>query len=130
MSAKDIRTKIFSQAATGSDSGTPPITDPGLTIDIPKPTSAPAAPAPLPKSKTKAEDVDEDEPVAQGQTDTRSYRQKVLDALGTSYTSVENYRLEQDARKERHWKRWGPYLAERQWVRIFHQIICIRTNPF
>jgi hypothetical protein len=24
-------------------------------------------------------------------------------------------RLEEDARRERNWKRWGPYLAERQW---------------
>jgi hypothetical protein len=29
--------------------------------------------------------------------------------------SIEAARLEQDARRERNWKRWGPYLAERQW---------------
>jgi hypothetical protein len=28
---------------------------------------------------------------------------------------AEAQRLEQDARRERNWKRWGPYLAERQW---------------
>ena len=28
---------------------------------------------------------------------------------------AEAERLEQDARRERNWKRWGPYLAERQW---------------
>jgi hypothetical protein len=27
----------------------------------------------------------------------------------------ERRRLEEDARRERNWKRWGPYLAERQW---------------
>jgi hypothetical protein len=27
----------------------------------------------------------------------------------------EAERLEEDARRERNWKRWGPYLAERQW---------------
>src|SRR5213076_1175016 len=27
----------------------------------------------------------------------------------------EEGRLEEDARRERNWKRWGPYLAERQW---------------
>src|SRR5207253_692674 len=27
----------------------------------------------------------------------------------------EGRRLEEDARRERNWKRWGPYLAERQW---------------
>ena len=28
---------------------------------------------------------------------------------------AEAERLEQDARRERNWKRWGPYLSERQW---------------
>jgi len=27
----------------------------------------------------------------------------------------EKLRLEEDARREKNWKRWGPYLAERQW---------------
>ena len=29
--------------------------------------------------------------------------------------TAENTRLEQARTRERHWKRWGPYLAERQW---------------
>ncbi len=28
---------------------------------------------------------------------------------------AERARLEEDARREKNWKRWGPYLAERQW---------------
>ncbi len=28
---------------------------------------------------------------------------------------AEAQRLEEDARREKNWKRWGPYLAERQW---------------
>jgi hypothetical protein len=28
---------------------------------------------------------------------------------------AETYRLDEDARRERNWKRWGPYLSERQW---------------
>ena len=28
--------------------------------------------------------------------------------------TLEERRLEEDARRERNWKRWGPYLAERQ----------------
>src|SRR5260221_11280500 len=27
----------------------------------------------------------------------------------------EQQRLAEDARREKNWKRWGPYLAERQW---------------
>jgi hypothetical protein len=30
-------------------------------------------------------------------------------------TEAESDRLGEDARRERNWKRWGPYLAERQW---------------
>ena len=34
----------------------------------------------------------------------------------TTYpASAELRRLEEDARREKNWKRWGPYLAERQW---------------
>jgi hypothetical protein len=28
---------------------------------------------------------------------------------------AEQHRLREDARRERNWKRWGPYLSERQW---------------
>jgi len=34
---------------------------------------------------------------------------------GTASASAEDQRLEADARRERNWKRFGPYLAERQW---------------
>src|SRR4051794_32978880 len=30
-------------------------------------------------------------------------------------TTAEERRLGEDARREIYWKRWGPYLAERQW---------------
>ena len=33
----------------------------------------------------------------------------------TRPTTAEELRLEEDARREKNWKRWGPYLAERQW---------------
>ena len=28
---------------------------------------------------------------------------------------AEHKRLAEDARREKNWKRWGPYLSERQW---------------
>ncbi len=28
---------------------------------------------------------------------------------------AETERLEEDTRRTRNWKRWGPYLSERQW---------------
>ena len=29
--------------------------------------------------------------------------------------SAEMIRLEEDAKRHQHWKRWGPYLSERAW---------------
>ncbi len=33
----------------------------------------------------------------------------------SSFPTAEHLRLQQDHTRERNWKRWGPYLAERQW---------------
>ena len=30
-------------------------------------------------------------------------------------STAEQQRLDEDARRQRNWKRWGPYLSERQW---------------
>ena len=35
--------------------------------------------------------------------------------MGKDTANAEIDRLREDARRERNWKRWGPYLAERQW---------------
>jgi hypothetical protein len=35
---------------------------------------------------------------------------------GFDFKSVEEKRLDEDNEKKVHWKRWGPYLSERQWV--------------
>ena len=31
---------------------------------------------------------------------------------------AEDVRLAEDAARTRHWKRWGPYLSERQWATV------------
>ena len=33
----------------------------------------------------------------------------------TRHQTIEDQRLEESRERKRHWKRWGPYLAERQW---------------
>lgn len=35
-----------------------------------------------------------------------------------SETDPERTRLAEDARREKNWKRWGPYLSERQWATV------------
>src|ERR1700722_11844937 len=32
--------------------------------------------------------------------------------------SAEKARLEEDRKKEKHWRRWGPYLSEREWATV------------
>jgi len=35
--------------------------------------------------------------------------------LRSTSTGAEELRLEESRRREKHWKRWGPYLSERAW---------------
>ena len=39
-------------------------------------------------------------------------------ALIVSEADSEHQRLAEDARREKNWKRWGPYLSERQWATV------------
>jgi hypothetical protein len=47
--------------------------------------------------------------------DRKPLRERLIQQLGSRYRSVEDHRLHQADLYEVHWKRWGPYLAERQW---------------
>jgi hypothetical protein len=82
--------------------------DAGLTINIPKP---PATPTPPPKVQKVASS-----PKNPAEEDIKSYRDRLAEKLGADYKGAERYRLVQDGNKEKHWKRWGPYLSDRQWV--------------
>ncbi|GJE94908.1 hypothetical protein PsYK624_110840 [Phanerochaete sordida] len=118
--AEQIRGKLFGNApdgkANGSDTNLPRSgSDNPLTIKIPQPT-APATPAQPPKLReTKIDsspgDTAEDRP-------TKSFRERLVEQLGTDYHGAERYRLVQDDDKEVHWKRWGPYVSDRQWATV------------
>lgn len=84
--------------------------DPGLSIQIPK-SSTPTELGLLSQVSNLTPDADPSVP-------TKKYRQKLSEKLGSKYQGTEKYRLEQDEKRERHWKRWGPYLSDRQWVRM------------
>ncbi|KAJ9110908.1 hypothetical protein QFC19_001417 [Naganishia cerealis] len=47
--------------------------------------------------------------------DEMTLRDKLMKSMGPRYTSVEEFRLDQVEHYEKHWRRWGPYLSERQW---------------
>ena len=135
-SAKNIQAKLFGGGTGASDanqngsrSATPQPSaganggnnnsgngeTPSLQIKIPAPQ-----PPKFPKDKEAAP---EPKKIARRSGSTvnlkpyETYQQRLLNKLGTKYDGVERYRLEQDEKRERHWKRWGPYLSERQWVR-------------
>ena len=42
------------------------------------------------------------------------------------YLSEEENRLKEDRERTKYWKRWGPYVAERQWAT---GIFATRTRP-
>ena len=138
---KKLQAKIFrSQAATPADGGSSnndrqsPKEDgkparsnsgdsPSLTINIPNSAlndSSQPAHVP-PKLRT--------EPAPTHDESARTFRQRLVDALGTDYHGAERYRLDQDDRKERHWKRWGPYLSDRQWVRRRSRSLLVLSRP-
>ena len=116
--AEKIRGKVFGgadKAAAADDASASRSTpDAPLTITIPKPP--PTQPAPPQKNKDKSDSSPG--PAAETQQrDGRCFRERLIQRLGEDYEGAERHRLLQDTRKELHWKRWGPYLSDRQWVR-------------
>ena len=115
---KKMQEKLFGRGDSNSPEPTPrqPENDraePALTINIPGKGPPPIPAQPPPKLKP-AEGLPKD---AAEDNQLKSYRQRLAEALGAAYKGVEKYRLQQDDQREKHWKRWGPYLSDRQWVR-------------
>ncbi|KIJ18854.1 hypothetical protein PAXINDRAFT_166809 [Paxillus involutus ATCC 200175] len=112
---KAIQGKLF-RGGDESNNPTPnddPRDPPGLTIHIPRPVVTPK-PEPPPKSSKSS---------PRGATGTddavpNNYRQRLANKLGADYQGAERYRLKQDEARQRHWKRWGPYLSDRQWATV------------
>ena len=38
------------------------------------------------------------------------------------YLTAEETRLKEDRNRTKYWKRWGPYVAERQWATGMYQL--------
>ena len=110
--ARSIQQKLFrSDSPSLQNTSDSPKPDNPLTISIPKT----ATPPPTLPSKVGKPQESNSSPTAQGDT-PGLYRDRVRQKLGSFYKSVEQYRLDQDGKRERHWKRWGPYVSDRQWV--------------
>ncbi|KAF8552505.1 hypothetical protein OG21DRAFT_1415935 [Imleria badia] len=114
-SVKAIQEKLFrggddSNSGPGLASDSDP-RDPRLTIQIPKPAAKSEPPPKVAKASPRGLNETDD-------TIQKSYRQRLSDRLGANYQGVERYRLQQDDARQRHWKRWGPYLSDRQWATV------------
>ncbi|KAJ7218094.1 glycoside hydrolase family 63 protein [Mycena pura] len=108
-----VQEKLFRRGTNNID-GEPEITpdrDTPLTINIPRaPPTPPIAPQKVPKATTSPMNISEEV--------RRSWRDRLAEKLGGDYKGAERYRLLQDEKRERHWKRWGPYLSDRQWATV------------
>lgn len=109
-SVKNVQGKLFRGAGEGSIKQDVRA-GPGLAIHIPKPPST----APTPPKTKPIPDNSPKEGIESAEA-PRRYCERLIEQLGAQYKGVEKYRLLQDEEKERHWKKWGPYLSERQWV--------------
>lgn len=147
-SVKEVQQKIFGTGVVESKatqeverSGSPqtPTASPvgqgtGLTLIIPTPKPVPS---PLPRKPTsdqspkaaiagsRGETGEEDavtgaevEEYGDKEESSVPFRTRLAQKLGPEYEGAERYRLQQDDKKENHWKRWGPYLSDRQWVSL------------
>lgn len=114
-SAKRIQGKLF-RGEPGKDGGSDPTKLGSLTIDIPTNTLQTTSIQPLKAQKPPGGvEIASDAPEGRYAI---PYRDRLLRHLGSQYRGVERYRLEADRKKEVHWKRWGPYLSDRQWATV------------
>jgi hypothetical protein len=49
---------------------------------------------------------------------------------GHEYLTEEERRLKEDRKRQKYWKKWGPYTAERQWAtgEFSHSPYCLATT--
>lgn len=117
-----IQDKLFGRVPTSNPlepfpTGSERIDQPAsLAISIPTDTNT-SNTAPQ-RKKNDYSDSEHDTAQDAKITVSQPYRERLAEKLGENYKGVEKYRLVQDNNRERHWKRWGPYLSDRQWVCI------------
>ncbi|KAF7321252.1 Glycoside hydrolase family 63 protein [Mycena kentingensis (nom. inval.)] len=114
---KNVQQKLFgktnAQDASNGIAAPAPERDVPLSINIPKSSSSQPILPPPPKASKSATQSNYPEQDRQA-----PWMKRLGEKLGTEYKGAERYRLLQDENKERHWKRWGPYLSDRQWATV------------
>ena len=122
-SVKKMQDKLFGRNSSPLQSDEtslqPQATTP-LTINIPTP------PTPVRRATGSSpnQDPNEDTSAQAQKADRRPYRERLEEQLGDYYKGAEKHRLREDDERIKHWKRWGPYLSDRQWVRFERSHFC------
>ena len=116
-SVKKMQDKLFGRNQTplqSDDASLQPQADnpTPLTINIPKPYSTRKA-----IDSSPNQDAAENTFTQATGAERRPYRERLAEQLGDEYKGAEKHRLREDDERKKHWKRWGPYVSDRQWVR-------------
>ena len=53
-----------------------------------------------------------------GAKKARGFFEPTATVVGTCAQSVESSRLQEDEDRKDNWRKWGPYLSERQWATV------------
>ena len=122
-SVKRVQEKLFGRKQihddTSQDIGVDPPTP--LTINTLTPQAYPARKA---ADSSPIRDAAENTFTQTTGATQRPYRERLAQRLGDEYSGAEKYRLREDDERKKHWKRWGPYLSDRQWVRSWRSHCC------
>ena len=119
-SVKKMQDKLFGRTQTPDDDSLQPQPDTPtpLTINIPKPQPTPTYPARKATDSSPNQDsADNTFTRPRDSAERRPYRERLAEQLGDEYKGAEKHRLREDDERIKHWKRWGPYVSDRQWVR-------------
>jgi hypothetical protein len=112
-SVKKVQEILFRGGRSNSGPSTSPQNSapesPALTIQIPDSIAPRSKSTQLKPHKRSTDDLHD-------QKKTETHRAALRAQLKENYHGAERYRLEQDKKREKHWKKWGPYVSDRQWV--------------
>ena len=103
MSTKSAPSKSTATAAGGAGQG--------LQVQ----TKAPAAAATSTKTDASPKLADKAARMAKG---AKGFFKRMPTVVGLRAPAAEATRLQEDMERKQNWKRWGPYLSERQWATV------------
>ena len=87
-----------------------------VAFKIPPSQSAHPPSAPVPPAAQSSSQADKDG--AKPRVRTKGFFKRAQTVVGLRANTAEACRLVEDKERTHNWKRWGPYLSERQWATV------------